>query len=73
MLLFYSVLGKPILSEIRLWLGANDLHNFDIIADEGWRWADGSPFNFINWASGMMNISRLGKHKNNAKLIIRGA
>ncbi|XP_038076947.1 macrophage mannose receptor 1-like [Patiria miniata] len=37
-------------TETVVWLGANDLSS-----EGGWEWSNGSPFKFLNWASGEPN------------------
>nr|XP_039270230.1 uncharacterized protein LOC120344952 [Styela clava] len=52
--IFLQSIVKAVLSDDKLWLGGNDKHN-SIVTDQGWRWSDSSPFNYIHWVSGEPN------------------
>ncbi|CAK8681517.1 unnamed protein product [Clavelina lepadiformis] len=53
---FVNSLIKEIPTDNWFWIGGSDQNGYNIdLLDQGWRWSDGSPFNFIFWDSGEPN------------------
>lgn len=46
---------KVLPSQIEMWTGGTDSNSYQlgVIVDQGWRWDNEDPFNFVSWADGI--------------------